>query len=73
MLTRGLKLTVDNYSYKCGGIDLIMKEGFSQLIFIEVKCRSKNVHGATIETITHFKKARLRLTAAHLLYSHREH
>lgn len=50
-----------------------MKEGFSQLIFIEVKCRSKNVHGATIETITHFKKTRLRLTAAHLLYSHREH
>ncbi len=36
-----------------------MKEGSSQLIFIVVKYRSKDVYGATIETITHHKQARL--------------
>ena len=65
LLTQGLELTVENYSCKCGEIDLIMKEESSQIIFIVVKYRSKDVYGATIETITHHKQARLRLTAAH--------
>ena len=36
-----------------------MKEESSQIIFIVVKYRSKDVYGATIETITHHKQARL--------------
>ena len=37
LLTRDLKLAVENYSCKCGGIDLIMKEGSSQLIQLRSK------------------------------------
>ena len=50
-----------------------MKEGSSRLTLIEVKYRNKDVYGATGESITHHKQARLRCTAAHSLCSHREH
>ena len=50
-----------------------MKEGSSQLTLIGVKYRIKDVYGATRETITHHKQARLRCKAAHSLCSHKEY
>lgn len=73
LLSRGLKLTAENYSCKFGEIDLIMEEGASQLIFIEVRYRSKDLYGSPVETITQLKQARIRRTAAHFLLSHSEY
>ena len=70
LLTRGLKLTAENYSCKFSEIDLIMEQGSSQLIFIEVIYRSKDLYGSPIETITKLKQERIRRTAAQFLLSH---
>ena len=50
-----------------------MEEGASQLIFIEVRYRSKDNYGSHVGTITQLKQARIRRTAAHFLLSHSEY
>ena len=73
LLSRGLKLTAENDSCKFGEIDLIMEEGTSKLIFVEVRYRSKDNYGSPFETITELKQTRIRRTAAHFLLSHSEY
>ena len=49
-----------------------MEKGASQLIFIEVRYRSKDNYGSPVETITQLKQARILRIAAHFLLSHSE-
>ena len=50
-----------------------MEEGASQLIFIEIRYRSKDLYGSPVETITQLKQARIRRTSAQFLLSHSEY
>ena len=45
---QGLEFVMQNYRCRTGEIDLIMQDG-EELVFVEVKYRSKNQHGSAIE------------------------
>lgn len=62
----GLKLLSRNYHCKSGEIDLIMTHG-KILVFIEVRYRSNEQFGLSIETVTKQKQKKLIKTALHFL------
>lgn len=53
---QGLKFVMHNYRCRTGEIDLIMQDD-DELVFVEVKYRSGNQHGAAIEFF-HARKKR---------------
>lgn len=52
---QGLKFVMHNYRCRTGEIDLIMQDD-DELVFVEVKYRSSNQHGAAIEFFHAHKK-----------------
>ena len=67
---RGLKLLKTNYLCQLGEIDLVMLDLQPQLVFIEVRYRSKKTFGSAIESVTIGKQKKIRLTANHFLMAH---
>ncbi|MGF1753234.1 YraN family protein [Vibrio makurazakiensis] len=62
-LTRqGLTIIEQNFSAKCGEIDLIMRDN-SCIVFVEVKYRKQNDYGHAVEMVTPQKMRKLVKTA----------
>ena len=59
---QGLELICRNYHAPGGEIDLIMRDG-SQLVFVEVRYRSKSYFGSAAESVDFKKQQRIRHTA----------
>ncbi len=66
LVARGLQPITRNYRTKAGEIDLIMRDG-ATLVFVEVRFRSRTVHGTPEETIDARKRRRITRAAAHYL------
>lgn len=62
-----LKFIDSNYHCRFGEIDLIMLDKNNTLVFVEVRYRKNQQFGGAIESITHSKQNKLRLTASHYL------
>lgn len=60
--TQGLLLKTRNYRSRWGEIDLIMSDG-NNLVFVEVRYRSRNDFGHATETIDRKKQQRITRTA----------
>lgn len=63
---QGLQLVARNYRTKAGEIDLIMRHG-TTLVFVEVRFRSRTLHGSPEESIDSRKRRRIIRAAAHYL------
>lgn len=63
---RGLRLTAQNYRTRVGEIDLIMTDG-SELVFIEVRYRSRADFGDGAASVDLKKQQRLARAARHYL------
>lgn len=55
---QGLKLVSQNVNYRCGELDLVMRQG-ATWVFVEVRYRANRQHGHAAETITRSKRDRL--------------
>lgn len=60
---QGLRLLFQNYRCKMGEIDLIMQDN-QTIVFIEVRYRTRDRYGSSLETI-HFTKQRKLMRTAH--------
>ena len=63
---QGLVPIARNYRTKAGEIDLIMRHG-TTLVFVEVRYRSRTLHGSPEETIDARKRRRIVRAAAYYL------
>mgnify|MGYP001814174918 CR=1 FL=1 len=63
---RGLRLLSRNFRCRRGEIDLIMQDG-AQLVFVEVRYRSRGDFGSALESVTPGKQRKLITTAQHYL------
>jgi len=68
--TKGLCLLTQNYHCYHGEIDLIMRDQ-DDIVFIEVRSRSRTDYGHASETINKLKKTKLIKTATHFLQKKR--
>lgn len=59
---RKFKLEQRNFNCRYGEIDLIMWDQ-SYLVFVEVRYRSSSNYGGALESIDHYKQAKLRRSA----------
>lgn len=66
LLKQGLSLVAKNYHCRYGELDLIMQDN-DELVFIEVRHRTKSAFGSGAESISRTKQHRLRSTARHFL------
>lgn len=66
LTARGLKPLCENYSFKGGEIDLIMRDG-ETIVFIEVRYRKSSGFGNGAESVTSAKQRRVVATAQHYL------
>ncbi len=69
---QGLKTLKNNYRCKMGEIDLIMQHG-NDLVFVEIRYRSRLDFGTAIETVTARKQQKLIKTAQYFLQQHPQH
>jgi putative endonuclease len=65
----GYRLLARRWRCPTGEIDLVMADG-PTLVFVEVRTRRGEAHGAAVESITRAKAARLIRLAAHYLAAH---
>ncbi len=65
----GLAFVAANQNFKCGELDLVMKQG-TTFIFVEVRQRKSKQFGGAIESITYSKQQKW-LNAANLWLSQR--
>lgn len=63
---QGLRLLFRNYRCKMGEIDLIMQDN-QTIVFIEVRYRSQDGYGSSLETIHSTKQRKLMRTAHYYL------
>jgi putative endonuclease len=63
---QGLKFVMQNYRCRTGEIDLIMQDN-DELVFVEVKYRSKNQHGSAIEFFHASKKRKFESAVMHYM------
>lgn len=63
---QGMRLLEQNYTCYSGEIDLIMQDG-EDIVFIEVRSRSRTDYGHAIETITPRKQQKIIRAATHFL------
>ncbi len=68
LLERGLLLLARNVSSKLGEIDLIMRDG-DEIVFIEVRARSRSDYGGAAASVGAAKQSRLRREAQRWLAS----
>lgn len=66
----GLSLVASNYRSPYGEIDLIMRQE-DELVFVEVRFRTRTDYGSALESVDRRKQERLRATAAHYLQQDR--
>jgi putative endonuclease len=67
---RGLRLIERNYRIRAGELDLVMMDG-AELVFVEVRFRSRTYFGDGADTVDHRKQQRLIRAARHYLrYRH---
>jgi len=63
---QGLTFVLQNYRCRTGEIDLIMQDG-DELVFVEVKYRSKSQHGSAIEFFHKSKKRKFESAVMHYM------
>ena len=66
----GFKVTDRNFYSRQGEIDIIGWDG-NELVFVEVKYRSSQAHGAPAEAVTPAKQQKIKKTASFYLYTHK--
>lgn len=66
LASRGLEPLCENYRFKGGEIDLIMRDG-DTIVFIEVRYRKHSGFGSGAESVTQQKQRRVIATAQHYL------
>lgn len=66
LVAHGLKHLDSNYYCKGGEIDLIMNDA-EQLVFVEVRYRSRSDYGSAAESVTVAKQRKLIIAAQHYL------
>lgn len=66
LLSQGLQFLEANFRLRFGEIDLIMQDGHT-MVFVEVKYRSSERYGTSIEQVTPAKIRKIRLVAAAFL------
>jgi len=71
LVEQGLQLVTRNYSCKAGEIDLIMRDA-GQLVFVEVRFRTRTDFGSALESVTPAKQRKLILTAQYYLQHTRQ-
>lgn len=64
--TRGLETICENYHFRGGEIDLIMRDG-DTIVFVEVRYRNNADYGSGAESVTPRKQKRVIATAKHYL------
>lgn len=64
--SRGLEPLCENYRFRGGEIDLIMRDG-DTIVFVEVRYRNNPGFGSGAESITAHKQKRVIATAMHYL------
>lgn len=67
---QGLQLLLRNYRCKMGEIDFIMQDK-QYIVFVEVRYRTQQGYGSSIETIDRYKQTKLIKTAEHYLMKNR--
>lgn len=67
--SKGMTFVEKNYYCKHGEIDLIMKDR-NDLVFVEVRSKSKVNFGTPVETINYSKRRKIEKTARDYLYKH---
>lgn len=72
LIAQGLKWVCSHYQCRYGEIDLIMREA-RHLVFVEVKFRKGGTLAEALESVTHTKQQKLRITATHYLSACRGH
>lgn len=63
---QGLKLLAKNYHGRRGELDLVMRDN-DTVVFVEVRYRKNSTYGGALESITHSKQEKLRITAEQYL------
>lgn len=71
LLARGLRIIERNYRIRGGEIDLIARDD-RELVFVEVRLRTRADFGGAAASITPTKQRRLILAAQHYLQEHGE-
>lgn len=66
LLTQGMTAITTNFHSPFGEIDLIMKDK-EDIVFVEVRSRSRLDYGSPLETITEHKQKKIIKTAIHFL------
>jgi len=69
LIGQGLRFVTANFTRRFGEIDLIMLDG-STLVFVEVKYRSSERFGTSLEQVTPGKIRRIKLAAQAYLQIH---
>lgn len=64
---QGLSLIERNVRFRCGEIDLLMRDPAGVLVFVEVRARASRRFGGAVASIGALKRARLRCAARHIL------
>ena len=63
----GLELIERNLNFRCGEIDLLMRDSAGVLVFVEVRARADSRFGGAAASIGIAKRARLRCAARQVL------
>jgi putative endonuclease len=66
---RGYRIIDRNYRYRGGELDLVARDG-DTLVFVEVRARRSDAHGAPFETVGREKQRRVARAAEHWLVTH---
>ena len=72
LVARGLEPVCENYRFRGGEIDLIMRDG-ETIVFVEVRYRSNPDFGGGAESVTAGKQKRVVATAMHYLQHTQRH
>jgi putative endonuclease len=67
----GMRIIACNYQCRCGEIDLIAQSP-SELVFVEVRYRSRSSFGGAAESISRSKQQKIIRSAANFLMRHPE-
>ena len=70
LLAQGMKLVERNFRCRQGEIDLVMRDG-TGLVFVEVRFRSSDRFGSSLESVDARKRARLVAAASRYLMMRR--
>lgn len=70
LISQGLRFLEANFRHRFGEIDLIMLDG-ETLVFVEVKYRSSERYGTSLEQVTREKTRKIKLVAQIYLQRYR--